>query len=66
MQARRTLIHRPIAYVYNKYPSPSVYQLRKLRQYETRAAGEGFMPRLFPANKREGEGFVVLTIYSRT
>ena len=38
----------------------------KLRQYKTRAAGEGFMPRLFPADKREGEGFVVLMIYSRT
>ena len=47
-------------YVYNIYPSLSVYQLRK---------GWGsfiYMPRLFPANKREGEGFIVLMIYSRT
>ena len=51
-------------YVYNKYPSPSVYQLRKAEA--TRAAGEGFMPTLFPADKREGEGFIVLMIYSRT
>ena len=39
---------------------------KKLRQYKTRAAGEGFMPRLFPADKREGEGFIVLIIYSWT
>ena len=40
---------------------------KKLRQYKTRAAGEGFMPRLFLADKREGEGFIVLMmVYSRT
>ena len=33
-----------------------------LRQYKTRAAREGFMPRLFPADKREVEGFNVLLI----
>ena len=35
-------------------------------QYKTRAAGEGFKPRLCPADKREGEGFIVLMIYSKT
>ena len=53
-------------YVYNKYPSPSVYQLRKSWGCIKPAADEGFMPRLFPADKREGEGFFVLMIYSRT
>ena len=53
-------------YVYIKYPSPKrLAAEKKLRQYKTWAAGEGFMPRLFPADKREAEGFIVLMIHSR-
>ena len=49
-----------------RIPEPERFSAEK-KLYKTQASGEGFiMPRLFPADKRECEGFIVVAIYFRT